>query len=417
MTVVTQMALPRVPAEDPAFGRDPQPFIEAARGEHPWLARCASGYLVFGYHALRDLHIMDDKLRPSFGDVAVFYGAEQTGWGRFMRELLLAISGEKHTRIRGNVNHAFTPKTVKTVRPVMRERISELLDEWAPKGGFDFVEFASWFPISVLCAVLGTTGEEVPRIRHALETQVSVLSMNPDLLPDLLAAYEDLYDFCDRLIVQREAAGPPDRPGLLDALIQTQRAGKIDETELRFLVMVLYLAGFDTTRASLTLTMHLLLQNPGHWDRCAQDIDYCAKVVDEAFRHTSMPTVFRTVAEPFAYDGIELPQGTRLFLANSLVGRDPDAFPDPLRFDPEREPANRHVAFGRGVHNCVGQYLARAQLIEGLHLIAQRLAEPRLAGEVGWRPFFAWGLATLPITFEPREPEPGAAQARERSPA
>ena len=76
-------------------------------------------------------------------------------------------------------------------------------------------------------------------------------------------------------------------------------------------------------------------------------------------------------------------------------------FPNPLTFDAERDNARRHVAFGRGAHICLGQFIARYQLQEGLHLIAQRLQNPRLNGEIIWRPFLgAWGLENLPIAFD-----------------
>ena len=86
----------------------------------------------------------------------------------------------------------------------------------------------------------------------------------------------------------------------------------------------------------------------------------------------------------------------------ALTGRDPAAYADPLAFRPEREQQPRHLAFGRGTHICLGQYLATAQMEEALHLIAQRLRNPRLAGEVTWRPFRggAWGIRALPIAFD-----------------
>lgn len=78
------------------------------------------------------------------------------------------------------------------------------------------------------------------------------------------------------------------------------------------------------------------------------------------------------------------------------------AFPEPMEFLPERIRTNSHIAFGRGAHICIGQHLARAQLEEGVHLIAQRLRKPRVAGEVSWKPYLGlWGLRTLPIQFEP----------------
>ena len=89
-------------------------------------------------------------------------------------------------------------------------------------------------------------------------------------------------------------------------------------------------------------------------------------------------------------------------LAPPLANRDPAVFGDPSAFDPERENAGRNVAFGRGPHICIGQFIARNQLQEGLHLIARRLRNPRLAGEAAWRPFLgAWGLKHLPIAFDP----------------
>jgi cytochrome P450 len=96
------------------------------------------------------------------------------------------------------------------------------------------------------------------------------------------------------------------------------------------------------------------------------------------------------------------PKGTLLCFATPLSGRDPTAFAEPMEFQPERERTLRHLAFGRGMHICLGQHLAKAQLEEGLHLIAQRLRYPRAAGAATWRPFLgAWGLRTLPIAFEP----------------
>jgi len=110
----------------------------------------------------------------------------------------------------------------------------------------------------------------------------------------------------------------------------------------------------------------------------------------------------RTVAEEFTYRDVTFPVGTNLQFILTLSGRDPAAFRDADTFDPERPPDNRHLAFGRGMHICLGQFLARAQIEEGLHLIAQRIRSPRQAGEVSWRPFVGvWGIRSLPIEFEP----------------
>jgi cytochrome P450 len=124
--------------------------------------------------------------------------------------------------------------------------------------------------------------------------------------------------------------------------------------------------------------------------------------MQEALRHSSIVTAYRTAAKDFTYQGFQFSAGETLAFPSLLPGRDPQVFADPLTFDPERANAGRHVAFGRGEHICLGLFIARAQLQEGLHLIAQRLKNPQLGGEIIWRPFLGvWGLEALPIIFTP----------------
>src|SRR5271165_235313 len=149
MQTVTELALPHLPLGDAAFAVDPMPYIEAARRQHPWLAKCDFGYVVHEYQAIRDLAYMDDKFRPSMDTITEIMGAKGTPWGEFMDNLMLAKTGPEHARIRSSVAASFTPKNINRYRPLMRERVSQLLDEWAPKGAFDFTEFAAHFPITV----------------------------------------------------------------------------------------------------------------------------------------------------------------------------------------------------------------------------------------------------------------------------
>ena len=402
MPWVTDLKLPTLPVEQPAFAVNPQPYLESARRQHPWLARCSHGYLVHGYQAIKDLVYMDDKLRPSMDGVVDFYGGRGTEWGRWQEEMLIGRSGPVHTRMRNSLQAAFTPRNVNRFRPLMQEVVSHLLDEWAPQGHFDFTVFASYFPVSVLCGMMGISPEPIPTIRDALETQGLVTSFNPSLFPALVSGFDVLWKFVDALVVQREKGGHTNERSLLDSLIDAKNLGQLNETELRDMLIVLFVAGYDTSKNMLGLIMHTMLPRPKEWERCAADPEFCAKVVEETFRHTSITTVPRTVAVELEYDGVRFPKDAVLIFVNSLAGRDPSAFPNPMEFEPERHHTNRHVAFGRGVHMCIGQHLARTQLVEGLPLIAQRLTKPKLTGEITWRPFLGvWGLNSLPIAFEP----------------
>lgn len=402
MKLLPELALPLLPVEQPEFAADPMPYVEAARREHAWLAKSnVGGYIVHGYEAVKDILGMDDKLRPYFDGVAEFYGAQQTSWGRFMSEMMIARHGPDHARLRGSAQIAFTPRNVNRYRELMRQVISALLDEWAPKGAFDFAEFASYFPITVFCGLLGVSAEAIPRIRDALESQAASVSFNRDVLPAMLAGFDLLWDFADQAVLERERRGVAN-DGLLDTLIAAKSAGQIDETEIRQNVIMFATAGYDTSKNMLGLIMYLMLQQPDLWARCAKDKAFCSKVVQESLRHSSIASVYRAVTTDFEYGDVGFPQGTLLFFLVGLAGRDASVFPEPMEFRPERSNVHQHLAFGRGAHFCIGMHLARAQLEEGIHLIAQRLCRPSVAGAVTWRPYLGiWGLRTLPIRFEP----------------
>jgi cytochrome P450 len=408
MRRVAELDLPELPIEGPEFSADPMRFLEPARAKHPWLARFSKGYVVHGYEAAHALLYMDEKMGPHFSGLVEYYGAEATDWGRFMRDQVATTNGPRHDRLRASVAAAFTPRWANRTRPLMRQVICALLDEWAPKGAFDFADFASYFPITVMCGLLGVPSGPVREIRDALDLQMACMRMDRDIFPDILQAYDLLREFAAGVIADRERSGAHDEDLLLDALIEAKRSGALTGDELRDLLITLLLAGFDTSKNELTLTMHALLDRPADYARCAVDADYCRSVVQESLRRTSVVSPSRTVFEDVEWGGVRFPAGTYLSFAVALTGRDPAAFADPMAFDPERAQRPRHMAFGRGAHMCLGQHLATAQMEEGLHLIAQRLTRPRLAGEVTWRPFrsAAWGLHTLPIEFEPAGPAP-----------
>jgi len=393
--------IPVLPVESPDFWADPAPFVEAARAVHPWLARFSQGYVVHGYDAVCDLLADDENLVPGLGSLIEFYDVKGTMWARFMEEIVISRSGPEHTRLRASVNHAFTPRHANQMRPLMRTVISDLLDEWAPLGSFDFTEFAAYFPITVMFGLLGVSPEPVPRIRSAIERHTASLSVNIETKAGFLAAWEELWEFADTLVNEREASGERDEDGLLDRLIAAKDTGDLDDTELRFMVLTNVIAGYDTSKNELGLVMKLMIEHPEMYARCAEDVDYCGKVVQEALRYSSIATPFREAARDFTYQGHQFRKGEPVVCAPPLAGIDPAMFPDPLTFDPERANAGRHVGFGRGAHICLGQFIAKAQLQEGLHLIARRLKNPRIVGEVAWRPFIgAWGVASLPIAFD-----------------
>jgi cytochrome P450 len=400
MRSASELQLPHLPLSDPAFATDPLPYIESAREQHPWLAISDMGYVVHEYQAIRDLTLMDAKFNPSLDAIIDLMGAKGTPWGDFMLDLMLAKDPPEHTRLRNSVAPSFTPRTANRLRPLMRETVSALLDEWAPMGRFDFAEFASHFPIRVMFDLIGAPVDALPGIRRSLEMQGLSASADKSLLPALEDAYKVLWNFVDELVLARQRSGGGREDDALTRLMAAQAAGELSADELRTMLIFLFAAGYDTSKNMLTLIMHVMLNRPQAWARCAHDRPFCDSVVEEVFRYHSVSNIYRTSKEPILYRDVSIPAGSILILTLTLAGRDPRAFTDPDSFCPSRTDPNRHMAFGRGIHMCLGQHLARAQIQEGVHLIAQRLRNPRLVGEVTWRPFpGVWGIRTLPIEF------------------
>jgi cytochrome P450 len=395
-----ELDLASLPIEGPEMADDPAPFFEAARRSHPWLARCNVGYILTQYQAMDEIYRLDDKLRFPGDQIVELMGAGGTGWGRFSEEMMLSRSGAVHARLRASVAEAFTPRAVNRLRGLMREVVGKLLDEWAPKGRFDFAEFASNFPIRVMFGLIGADPAPLPSILHSLEVHGASFGLDPARMGEIEAAYQTLWNFVDGLIRERGAAGG--RDDLLDDLIAANTSGGLSDVELRQMLVFLFGAGYDTSKNLLTLIMRSMLDDQPLWARCAEDPSLCPKVVEEGLRHASPSNPYRLVTQAFEYRDVRFPEGSLIVFPLSISGQDPAAFPHPQDFDPQRPNANRHIAFGRGMHMCLGQYLARAQVEEGLHLMARRIRNPRLDGEPAWRPFpGVWGLKSLPIAFDP----------------
>jgi cytochrome P450 len=399
MSSIHELELSHLPIEEPAFAADPMPYFEAARHKHPWLASCSVGYLVTEFKAMDEILRQDTKLRMSSAEIVELMGAQGTGWGRFTEEMMLSKSGADHARLRNSVASAFGPTSVNRLRPVMQSVVCELLDEWAPKGAFDFAEFAAHFPIRVMFGLMGAAANLLPGIRSALEVQGSSYSLEPWRMPVIEESYQVLWNFVDRQIAVR---GPNAGKGdLLDALIAANTSGALNDEELRIMLLFLFAAGYDTSKNLLTLIMHSMIGSPDVWARCAQDRAYCGNVVKEQLRYSSPSNIYRLVTEEFEYRGVRVPKGTMIVLPLTISGRDPEAFQDPTQFNPDRKAKEHHLAFGRGMHLCLGMFLAQAQAQEGIHLMAQRIRNPRLAGDVTWRPFpGVWGIKSLPIVFD-----------------
>ena len=398
MPSINELDLEHLPIAKQEFGNDPIPYLDKARRRHDWLAASDLGFVVTGYRAIDEILRLDAKLKMPGEEIVDIMGARGTGWGDFAIDQMLVSSGERHKRLRGSASTAFGPGSVKRLRPIMQETVSQILDEWVPLGAFDFTDFASQFPVRVMFALLGTSTERLPEIIKYLEIHGESFNLEVEKMDEIEHGYQTLWQFVDGLIEER---GPEAGKGdLLDTMIAANSSGQLTDKELRQMLILMFAAGYDTTKNLLILLMRSLLDNPDIYRRCGEDFDYARKVVKEQLRFATPSNTMRIVTEGFTYRDVAIPAGTMLIFPLTISGRDPAVFTNPDAFNPDRPEKSPNQAFGRGMHICQGQFLATANVEEGIHQIAKRIVNPRLAGLVKWKPFpGVWGITALPIEF------------------
>ncbi len=402
MQQAAELDLPYLTMDEDAFAADPFPQFANARAQHPWLARWTLGYVVTDYKAMRDLFAMESKMGMLYDGIVRIMEAEGTPWGNFQQRHMLSQSGASHKRMRDVLAASFTPRQANMHRTLMREVITSLLDEWAPKGSFDFEEFASYFPITVMCRLIGADPAVIPGLRSAMEAIGLSTSMDRRWLPAMQEGVVTMERFVEGLIASRRARGPAVGEGdLLDLVMAAQAGGGLTDQELADILIFLFVAGYDTSKNMMTLSMYLLLERPDIYRRCGEDHDFARKVVEESFRYHSTTSSQRVLCEEITYRDVVLEKDATVWFPLSVATQDSRHVANAEHFDPDRAQTNPHIGFGLGAHICLGQYIARAQIHEGLHLITGRLRNPKSSGPMGWRPFpGAWGIRGLPVTFE-----------------
>lgn len=401
MRKVNELDLPTLKVEDPEFWIDPFSPFNDARAKHPWLAKCSFAFVVTAYDAMRDVMEHDGKMSVGYARAVEGMGAIDTPWGRFIKHAIQNQIGHQHTRLRSVLAPAFTPREANRHRWIMREEMTRLLAQWAPKEEMDFELFASHFPVSVMCRIIGASPEIVPGIRNSLEILGLGGSLEPAYLPRLQESFQHIDGMVRQLAADRRKEGIGASGDLLDRLLEITDDGGLNEDELYNILVFLFVGGYDTSKNVLSIIMHLMIDRPEMYRRCAEDLTYCHKVVHETLRYHGVASSPRLLLDDIVVRDVFFPKDTLLFMPWSASGRDPGSFNNPDVFDPERERDTPIIPFGLGPHMCLGQYIARAQIEEGLHIVAQHIKNPKRAGENGWREFVGvWGLRGFPIAFD-----------------
>jgi len=397
---------------DPAFAADPYSAYARLREETPVFHSAQIGLtLLARYEDVRRL-LLDPRLARTMDHVTtpetLAARRQDAGWdrlpnySRYVRVNLLETEGADHARIRRLVAAALGPRRIRDLRDRIRALVGRLLDARMSDGRMDFVaELAAPLPVHMIAELLGWPEEQRHRLRPWSARIVRLYEKDHTSDDETQAeiATREFASMLSGLAAERRAAP---RDDLISELVAVSDAGdRLAPDELISVCMLLLNAGHEATANAAGNGLWALLRHPEQMTRLRADASLLPSAVDEMLRYDAPLQLFhRYVLEDMEYRGFELHRGETVGLLYGSANRDPRAFDRADEFDVGRAP-NRHLAFGAGVHFCLGAQLARLEL-EGLFgTLLERLSTLQLDGNVPcYRPGLVFrGLERLDLRW------------------
>ncbi|MEV1241507.1 cytochrome P450 [Nonomuraea sp. NPDC050022] len=317
------------------------------------------------------------------------------------RLMMLNQDPPEHTRRRSLVNRGFTPRTIGALEQHIRDICDDLLDKCS--GEADFVtEVAAPLPLYVICELLGAPVEDRDKIFNWSNRMIG--AQDPDYATSEDqggAAAMEVYAYANQLAAQRKA-NP--RDDIVTKLIQPdEKSGEtLGEDEFDLFVLLLVVAGNETTRNAASGGMLALFEHPEQWQRLVADPTLAGTASDEIVRWVSPVNLFRrTATADTVLGGQQIAEGDKVVVFYSSANRDTSIFPDAEIFDIGRNP-NPHIGFGGGgAHFCLGNHLAKLELRVLFEQLARRYPRLRQTGEARrLRSNFINGIKELPVVMD-----------------
>ncbi|MCP2326752.1 cytochrome P450 [Hamadaea flava] len=318
-----------------------------------------------------------------------------------MSEHMLNFDPPEHTRLRRLVSASFTARRVEALRPRIEQLTDDLLAGLDGRDTVDLIDdFAFPLPFTVICELIGVPEIDREAFRGWSNTMVAGPAAPPEQMYQAVAATADYV--AD--LIGRKRAEPDD--ALLSSLIQASDAGAgLTADELSSVVFLLLLAGHETTVNLIGNAVYVLLQRPSMAADLRADPTLVPDAIEEILRYESpvKSSTLRLTTEPVTYGDITIPADEIVIISLLSANRDGDAFIAADEFDPTRTDAGGHVAFGHGIHYCLGAPLARLESQIAVSALLRRYPELRSAvplDELDWRPgILMHGVTRLPVTL------------------
>jgi len=361
---------------------EPFTYYKRLRDTAPvyWNARW-NGWIFTDYQgvvaAYRDHdRLSSDRFAGPFGDNLTTKKSDYEQLIEFLNKFFVWKDQPYHTHIRTLVNKAFTPKSVEVLRPRVKELVRSLAEPLRGRKSVDFLaEFAFGLPVIVIAEYLGVPAEARQQVREWSEDLGAVIFVQGHSADRFAAAEIAMGNLVDliRPIVRDRRHDPKD--DLISGMVHATVDGDLlsDEEVIANAVLMVF-AGHETTMNLLANGIVAFDKHPGEWDRLRNDPTMARTAVEEVLRYDGpIRAMARWAKEPFEFRGQLIAQNDRLLLVQHAANHDPQIFENPDFFDPGRWP-NKHLAFGQGIHTCLGAPLARLEAQEAYAYLADQFS-------------------------------------------
>jgi cytochrome P450 len=358
---------------DPANRPNPYPLYARLR-ETP-VASLADGFFAVSRYAdiaalLHDPRLSKDQRKTEL---------PLTGAQRIEPRPFLFLDPPEHDRLRRLVMHQFTPARVNALHDRIVALVDGLLDAHRDQSRLDVVDDLAYpLPVTVICELLGVPREDESRFHAWADILAHSIDPDPGQKTDQAALFAGmaLRDYMQELIAERRAHP---RDDLLSGLaVGEDPAGRMDDANLVITMILLLIAGHETTVNLITNGTLTLLRHPPELEQLRDHPERATRVVEEVLRfEPPVQFIGRFALADIEVGGVTIPRGSGIRLMLAAGNRDPARFAGPDRFDPDR-PDNEHLGFSGGIHYCVGAPLARIEGQVALTALARRLVNPRL---------------------------------------
>ncbi|WP_437967891.1 cytochrome P450 [Sorangium sp. So ce260] len=379
--------------------RDPYPLYDQMRSSSPVLHVAPLDlWMIFDFEgvkrALTDHDAFSSAVTPPTGKAP---------------EWIVFSDPPRHSKLRGIVQRAFTPRSIAALEPRIRELSRELLDQRIEHGMMDLAaDYAGPLPTMVIAEMIGIPTEDRARFMRWSEAIVNLshtISGGEEaarVVSEHAAVKEEMRAYLAALLEARRRAPEDD---LLTRLVEAEVDGeRLNEEELVNFFQFLLAAGTETTTNLIDNAILCLVESPAELSRLRSAPDLVPSAIEEVLRYRSpLQMVFRETRRAVELHGQAIPAGKLVLPVIGSANRDPQQFRDPGRFDIARDP-NPHVGFGHGIHFCIGASLARLEARIALPDLLSRLRGLELASKEPWEPrkaLIVHGPARLPVCFEP----------------